>query len=174
MGLKQDIRDSRDYKKFQKIVVGVQERLNIEKDRAEALSLHAGRTSRKLFGDRRYSPKHLLDASLNDMSSRSRLVELRVKTTNQIDVLHDACKAMRHSISSNFSEDVKARFKTVGERNAFFDTMIASALEIEAEGQAQIKLLDDLINDVDKASFHLRNVIGCLELLQGSKAGTVI
>lgn len=174
MGIKQDIRESKDYRKFRKIVIEVQERLNIDKDRTEALSLHAGRTSRKLFGDRRYSPKHLLDASLNDMSSRSRLVELRVKTTNQIDVLHEACKAMRYSMSTNFTEEIKARFKTVGERNAFFDTMIASALEIESEGSAQIKLLDDLIQDVDRASYHLKGVIECLGLLQGSKAGTVI
>lgn len=174
MGIKQDIRDSKDYRQFRKIVLGVQERLNIEKDRTEALSLHAGRTSRKLFGDKRYSPKALIDASMNDLAARSRLVELRVRTANQIEVLHEACKAMRHSISTNFTDEIKTRFKTVGERAAFFDTMIASALEIETEGDAQIKLLDDLINDVDKASYHLKGIIQCLALLEGSKAGKVI
>lgn len=174
MGIKQDIRESKDYKQFRKIVLGVQERLNVEKDRTEALSLFAGRTSRKLFGDKRYSPKALIDASMNDMAARSRLVELRVRTSIQIDVLHEACKAMRHSMSSNFTEEVKSRFKTVGERAAFFDLMIASALEIESEGDALIKLLDGLINDIDKSSYHLKGVIECLSLLEGSKAGKVI
>lgn len=174
MGTKQDIRDSRDYKKFRKIVQGVQAKLNVEKDRSEALSLYSGRTSRKLYGDKRYSPKAILDASMNDMSARSRLVELRVRTTNQIDVLHDACKAMRHSILTDYGDKIKKKFTTVGERTAFLDTMIADALEIQAEGAALIKMLDDLISDIDKSSYHLKGVIECLGLLQGSKAGTVI
>jgi hypothetical protein len=174
MGVKQEIRESKDFKKFKKIVANVQAKLNVEKDANEARSLHAGRTSRKLYGDKRYSPKAILDAAMNDMAARSRLVELRVQTTNQIDVLGDACKAMRNSISTNFGETVKKRFTTVGDRGAFYDTMISDALEIQAEGEALIKMLDNLIADIDKSSFALKHVVDCLSLLSGSKAGSVI
>jgi len=174
MGIKADIRESSDYKKFRKIVQKVQAALHIDKDREEALSMHAGRTSRKLYGERKYSPKALLDASMNDMAVRSRLVEIRVKCSNQIDILHEACKAMKHSMSTNFSEEINKRFKTVGERNSFMETMIASSLEIEHEGHALIKLLDDLVTDIDKSSFHLRHMIDSLQLLEGSKGGKVI
>lgn len=174
MGLKQDIRDSSDYIKFRKIVQQVQKRLNPEKDKEEAVALHAGRTSRKLFGERKYSGKHLIDASLNDLSVRSRLVELRVRTSNQIDILHEASKAMKHSMLTNFQDDIKKRFSTVGDRNAFMETMIASALEIEREGDALLKIFDSLINDIDKSSYHLKGVIECLAMLDSSKGGKVI
>jgi hypothetical protein len=174
MGLKQDIRESKDYKKFQKIVQNIQARLHIDKDQEEALSLHAGRTSRKLYGDKRYSPKSLVDANLNDAAARARLVEIRVRCSIQIDTLHDACKAMKASMLTNFSDDIKKRFSTVGDRTAFMETMIASAIEVEAEGQALIKLLDTLIQDIDKCSYHLRGVTDALQLLSGSKGGTVI
>jgi hypothetical protein len=174
MGIKSDIRESSDYKRFKKIVQQVQARLNIEKDTEEALALHAGRTSRKLYGDKRYSPKSLLDASSNDMGARSRLVEIRVRYSKQIDVLHEACKAMKHSMLTNFADSISAKFKTVGARNSFTETMIASALEVQHEGDALIKLLDTLIEDIDKTGYHLSNMTDILKLLENSKGGTVI
>jgi hypothetical protein len=174
MGIKNDIRDSSDYKRFKRIVAQVETRLNIEKDYEEAQSLHAGRTSRKLYGDRRYSPKSLLDASSNDMGARSRLVEIRVRCSKQIDILHDACKAMRHSMLTNFSEQINKRFTTVGARTAFTDTMIARALEIQNEGQSLLKVLDALIEDIDKSGYHLSNMTDVLKLLESSKGGKVI
>lgn len=174
MGIKNDIRDSSDFKKFRKIVQQVQARLNIEKDTAEALALHAGRTSRKMFGDKRFSPKALLEAASNDMGSRSRLVEIRVRYSKQIDVLHEACKAIKHSMLTNFSERINERFKTVGARNSFTETMIATALEIQHEGDALLKLLDTLIEDIDKTGYHLSNMTDILKLLDNSKGGKVI
>ena len=174
MGLKQDIRDSADYKKFKKIVQQVEGRLNVEKDQSEAIALHAGRTSRKLYGEKRYSPKALIDASENDLSVRSRLIEMRVKASMQIDTLNDACKAMKSSMLTNFQDRMKKMFGTVGDRNAFMDTMIASALEVERDGSALIKALDTLIQDIDKASYHLKGVIECLGMLESSKGGKVI
>lgn len=174
MGLKQDIRESADFKKFKKVVQQVESRLNVEKDQNEAVALHAGRTSRKLYGEKRYSPKALIDASENDLSVRSRLVEMRVKASMQIDVLNDACKAMKYSMLTNFQDRMKKMFSTVGDRNAFMETMIASALEIERDGTALIKALDTLVQDIDKASYHLKGVIECLSMLESSKGGKVI
>lgn len=174
MGIKSDIRESSDYKKFRKIVVQIESRLNIDKDFEEAQSLHAGRTSRQLFGDKRYSPKSLLDASSNDMGSRSRLVEIRVRCSRQIDILHDACKAMKQSMLTNFSAEIGAKFKTVGDRLAFVETMMANALEVERSGQAFLKVLDTLIEDIDKSGYHLSNMTDILKLLDSSKGGKVI
>ena len=174
MGIKSDIRESGDYKKFRKIVSQVEARLNIDKDFEEAQALHNGRTSRKLFGDRRYSPKSLLDASSNDMSARSRLVEIRVRASKQIDILKEACDAMKYSMLTNFSTEINKRFTTVGARKAFTETMIARALEIQGEGQAFIKALDSFIEDIDKSGYHLSNMTDLLKLLESSKAGKII
>ncbi len=173
MGILKDIRGNPEYKKFKKIVTLVQERINIDRDQAEALAMHAGRTSRRLHGNKQYSPKALIDASLNDLSCRARLVEVRVQCSIQIDLLHDALKAIKHYITTEYHDEMKA-FKTVGQRTAFVERVVASALVIESDGKAFIKLLDDLINDVDKASYHLRLMIDALKLLDGSKGGQVV
>lgn len=173
MGIIANIRAESEYKKFRKVVAIVQERLNVDKDRTEALSMHAGRTSRQLHGKKQYSPKALIDASLNDLSVRSRLVEIRVQCSIQIDLLHDAIKAIKHFITTQYHVEL-AKFKTVGERSAFLERVLATAIEIESGGQALIKLLDDLISDIDKSSYHLSHMVDGLKLLDGSKSGAVI
>ena len=174
MGIKSDIRESSDYRKFKRIVTQVEARLNLEKDYEEAQALHSGRTSRKLYGDKRYSPKSLLDASSNDMGARSRLVEIRVRCSKQIDVLKDACDAMKYSMLTNFSSEINKRFTTVGARKAFTETMIARALEVQNEGQAFIKALDSFIEDIDKSGYHLSNMTDILKMLDQTKGGRVV
>ena len=174
MGIKQDIRESQDFRKFKKIVAQVESRLNVEKDYEEAQALHSGRTSRKLYGDKRYSGKSIIEASSNDMAARSRLVEIRVKASRQIDVLHDACKTMKHSMLTNFSDEINKRFTTVGARTAFAETMIARALEIQTEGAGLIKVLDSLIEDIDKSGYHLSNMADVLKLLDSRKGSGIV
>lgn len=164
MSLIQTIRDSKDYKTFKKMVLKVEEAINVDRDRNEALAMHAGRTSRKLYGRKAYSPKAIIEASLNDLSARARLVEIRVQTSSHIDLLHDAIKAMRHSINVEFAEDL-SKIKTVGQRQAFVDRVVAKALNIESEGKALIALMDDLVTDIDKASYHLRVTTDALKIL---------
>lgn len=172
MSLIKQIREDGEYRKFKKILEGVRERLKIEKDRNEALSLHAGRTSRKLHGKQQYSLKSLIDASLNDLAARSRLVEVRVQCSIQIDLLHDAAKAMKQHITTEFHEELK-EYKTVGQRTAVIERVIKASLETESEGHALIKMLDDLIGDIDKSSFQLRNMLEALKLL-AEKPGQVV
>ena len=172
MSIIKEIRASDEYKKYKKIVLKVQDRLKVEKDRNEALSMYAGRTSRKLFGKQQYALKALIDASLNDLAVRSRLVELRVQCSIQIDLLHSATKAMKQQITTEFHEELKA-YKTVGQRTAVIERCVKGALDIESEGSALIKLLDDMIGDIDKSSFQLRNMLEALKLLS-EKPGQVV
>lgn len=168
-----EIRGTDEYKKFKKIVAKCLSLINVERDRTEALSMHSGRTSRMLYGQKRYSPKALIDASLNDLACRSRMVEMRVQISVQIDLLHDAIKSMKHYISTQFVAELK-HFGTVDVRAAFAERVLKAALAVQSEGQALIKLLDDLINDCDKSSFHLRTMMEALKLLDESKGGKVL
>jgi hypothetical protein len=172
MSLISDIRADSEYKKFKLIVQKVRERLNIDKDRSEALSMHAGRTSRRLHGTKQYSPKSLIDASLNDLACRARLVEIRVQCSIQTDLLQDAVKAIKHYITTEFVDEL-AEYKTVGQRNSLIDRVVASAISTQGEAQALIKLLDDLITDIDKASYSLRLMSDALKLIM-EKPGQIV
>jgi len=173
MSLITTIRADSEYKKFKTILLKVREKLNVDRDRAEALSMHAGRTSRRLHGTKQYSPKSVLDASLNDLACRSRLVEIRVQCSIQIDLLHDAAKAIKHYITTEFVDELNA-YKTVGQRNALIDRVVSAALVTESEGAALLKLLDDLISDIDKSSYQLRVTTDLLRLMADTKGGQVV
>ncbi len=54
--LVKDIKADANYLKFKRIVEGIRKRVNIESATQEALALHAGRTSRSITGEKRYSP----------------------------------------------------------------------------------------------------------------------
>lgn len=172
MSLISEIRETKDYKTFKVLVTKVAERLNVEKDREEALAMHAGRTSRRLHGKKQYSPKSLLDAALNDLACRSRLVELRVQASLQITLLHDAIKAIRHFITNEFDDDLND-FKTVGQRTALVDRVIKKSLEVESEGKALIELMDHLVGDIDKASYQLKIMSETLKLMMDKPGQTL-
>ncbi|WP_391857251.1 hypothetical protein, partial [Vibrio cidicii] len=93
-----DIKEDPNYKKFRLVVKGVREKLKIERDQAEAMGLMANRTSRSLHGRKQFSPKSLLEATSNDLSARARLVEIRVRATVNLDLLQEACDALRNHI----------------------------------------------------------------------------
>jgi hypothetical protein len=172
MGLKSDIRSSKEFKLFTKIRLESESRLNLERDRIEALSMHSGRLSRAMYGKKQYSAKSLLDACMNEMSCRSRLVEIRVQASIQIDTVHDASKAIKHHILTEYADQMKV-YKTVGQRQAFIDNLIAKAVQLEGEGKALLSLLDSLISDIDKASYHLSNMVDVLKLMSDKPGKTL-
>lgn len=173
MGLIADIRDTHEYKTFKKIVSKCEAAINLEQDRSEALALHSGRSSRTLHGRKAYQARALVDASLNDLSCRARLVEIRVRWSMQIDVLDAAVKAIKHFIDTEYNTRMKKAFTTVGDRKAFVERVIKAALTVQSEGAAFLKVLDTLIGDCDKASFHLRTMQEGLTLMMSPKGGTL-
>lgn len=163
-----EIREQQQYKKFKKVVSVARERLKIDTDRTEALSLHAGRTSRKLFGEKQYSAKSVMEASLIDLSYRSRLVEIRVQCSLTVATLDAGLDAIRRYINTEFTDDLEA-YKTVGQRKDFVDRIVASALDLVNEGKSLMDMLDFLIKDIDTASFQLRNTMEILKMLSEAK-----
>lgn len=166
--LVQAIREDSDYKKFKTIVKTTRERLKLEADRKEAMSLHAGRISRSIYGARRFSPKTLLEAEAQEMGNRSRLVEIRVRASNELSVLDEAIKTIRGYISTEYDVDLR-EFGTVEQRRAMIDRVIKSAVNLKSEGEDFLAMLDTFIKDLDQAGFKLRDCIEILKLLDSSK-----
>lgn len=172
-GLLLEIRNDDKYTKFKRIVRVAGTRLNLTKDREEALALHTSRTSRTLHGSKRYSPKDLIDATLTDGRTRSRLVEIRVKASNHIELLEEACDAMRHHLFTEYHEELKA-FSTVDQRSALVKRVQRVALDLIAEGRTLLDMLDQIIKDIDQNGHSLRNAMELLKLLDGAKSGKII
>lgn len=167
------IREEESYKKFKKIVLVARGRIDAERDKAEALASHASRVSRRMYGQKQFSPKSLMEASSQDMSIRSRLVEIRVQCSLTTSMLDAAIDGMRGYISTEYSDDLKV-FKTIGDRKAFLDRIVKGALDLMAEGSTVVDLIDTLVKDIDATSHQLRQMVECLKLLDQSKGGRVV
>src|SRR5271168_1254333 len=128
-GLLETIRNDAKYKKFKKIVQTTGERLKIEEDRNEALALHSARTSRTLSGKKAYSPKSLLDAEATDMATRSRLVQIRVQASIHLDLLDEACDAIKRHIFTEYYEELRG-FSNEQQRRALIDRIQGVAMEL--------------------------------------------
>lgn len=168
----QEVRDTDQYQTFKKIFSRIREKLDFEKSRKEALSLHSSRTSRELYADKQYSLKKLMDATLKDLSFRSRMVEMRVQASIQLSTLDEALKSARRFVSTEYDEELR-EFSTSDQRRDFVNRILKNAVEFNAEGQALIELLDQLIKDIDQSSHQLRHLIDCLKLLDSSKGKVV-
>lgn len=162
------IRKDANFKKFRLVFERTQERVDLQAGLQEALTLHAGRSSRKLYGKDQFSLKALVDASLKDLSFRSRMVEIRVQSSTQLSILREAVRSIRKYLSTEYADDLR-EFSTAEQRKNFVDRTIKSALAFLEEGDSLIDTLDHLIGDIDKASFHLRNMMECLKLLSEGK-----
>jgi hypothetical protein len=160
------------FKKFRLILKTTRERLKIERDRNEALGLMANRSSRALHGRKQYSPKAIMEATANDLQARARLVEIRVKAKIHIDLMEEACDAIKNHLLTEYNEDMR-KYGTVEQRKALIERVQGSAKTFVVEGLALIEMLDQIVKDIDQASYHLRYLVDTLKLLDGTKGKIV-
>ena len=168
----QTIREDPEYKKFKKIISIEEEKLHLEQDQTEVLSLHSSRISRTIYDKRQYSPQILMDASTMDLSFRSRMVELRVKASLHISMMEAAINSIRKYIYTKYAKQ-NPSLSTEAARNSFIDTVLKNYIADIDRAKAFITLCDTLIKDIDQAGFNLRNMLDCLKLLAEVKGKIV-
>lgn len=172
--LVKEIRAGQAYKTFKSVFEAVAKRVDTEAATREVISLHLGRTSRTLSTKKeRYSPQVLIDASLNDLSARARMVELRVRADLNLSTLREAISAFSKHVQTEYADELK-EYRTAEQRKALVDRCIKQAREFLASGEAFIETVDTLVKDIDQGGHSLRHVIECLKLLEGSKGSRTI
>jgi hypothetical protein len=167
------IRSDDAFTTFREIVKKARTHLKIEQYREEALALMLNRVSRQIHGKKQFSPKIMLEAAANDMSARARLVEIRVRCKVHLDSLEDANKALKNHVLTTYMEEMKA-FSNAEARNALVERVQKSARALVTEAAALIDMLDQIVADIDKCSYHMSNMVQCLVMLDGSKGSKVI
>jgi hypothetical protein len=167
------IRGDAKYQTFKRIVETATKRLTIDKDRDEVLALHAARQSRKLFVKKMYNPSSLMDAAANDMQARSRIVEIRVKASYQIEVVEKAMEAIQDHVTTQYSSDLN-KYRNETQRKALVRRVQRVANNLITDGKDLLSLCDAFIGDIDKASYHLSNLTELTKQLAQSVGGKVI
>lgn len=173
MELIKEIRRDENYNKVKAHYEGVVKKTDLETLFNEAVSLHAGRLSRNLSGDKRYSPKYIIDANLRDLSYRARLVEIRVSVDRKLKGLQEMVDALKRYILTEYADDLHD-YKTIEQRRGFAARVVKAQEQFLAEGYSLVAAVDTLIKDIDQSSYHFKTIIECLKLLDSSKGGKVL
>lgn len=166
------IRNDDEYKKFKRIIKLELDRLNIEQDQKEVLSLHSSRLSRSIYDKRQYSAQVLIDASMMDLSFRSRIVEIRVKASLHVSIMQAAISSIKKYIYSKYVQN-SAQFSTEASRQAYIDTVLKNYVKAVDAVESFLQLCDTIVKDIDQAGFNLRNMLECLKLLSETKGKIV-
>jgi hypothetical protein len=162
------VRNDPEYIKFKKIIRTTRDKLRLVEDRDEAMMMLSGRTSRTIYGKKQFSGKSLMEAMANDMAARSRLVEMRLRVKVHLDVLSDACQALKDHVLTEYAEDMKL-FSNAESRNAFVSRVQGTAKQTVTETGSLIDVFDQIIVDIDKASFHLSGLKEIILFIDSSK-----
>ncbi|MDN3180141.1 hypothetical protein P0E80_13695, partial [Enterococcus faecalis] len=104
---------------------------------------------------------------------RARLVEIRVRATVNLDLLQEACDALRNHIYTEYAQELKQFGSSAEQRKALVERVQGTARTLMTEGKALVDVLDQIVKDIDSTSHHLRHMIDVLKLLDGSKGKVV-
>lgn len=169
INLVREVRATTEFKTFKKLVITIQGKLKIDRDREEVLTQHSSRTSRSIRGADRYSPKKLLEASWQDLSVRSRMAEIRVKASLQLDELEEACETLRSFVFVEYRDEMRA-FSNEKARQAVITRILGkTTTKLMSDAQSLLGLIDFLIKDLDQSSYLLSNNTKTLELIDPAK-----
>lgn len=162
------VRADEEYKKFKRIVEQTQSRLNIVADLNEAFALHTSRLSPTMYDKKQFSAKSILEAHAKDLQARSRMETLRSKATLHLSYLDAAEKALTDYVVDKYKEHM-SDFSNQEQRKAFLGRVLKTAAAISKEGETMLKILDNLIKDIDQAGFQLKGMLSALELIVNAK-----
>jgi len=166
------IREDSEYKAFKQVLATTKQGLDIESLTNECMGLHAGRPSRSLTGDGRYSPKTLLDANTTDMAARGRMTEIRVKVDKKVSSLRKGIAAMRKHILTKYADELKD-YGGVTMQKALADRVMKVAIEYIEEAETLISGIDQLIKDIDSAGHALHRCGELIKLLSEGRGRTL-
>lgn len=165
----QAIRQDDEYIKLKKVAREEREKMKVSDNWDEAMTLLSTRPSRNIHAKKQFSPKAVMEAMSFDMSARSRLTEMRTRAKLHADTLEDACDAMGHHIRTSYGEELKKHCTTVDARKSFVAKVNQPMLELLSELDSLIDMLDQVITDIDKTSFHLSKMAELIMFIDASK-----
>jgi hypothetical protein len=160
--LREEILDSKTYKKFQRIVTSIRDTFDPGKIEQEIKSLHAGRLARGFGSASKVNPKNMMDASVRELANRSRLVEIRVGLVEHAVNLRKATGALKDYLLSEYQIE---GLKTKTDRLAYYSRYFRQANFLYDEVDRLIDACDHFVKDIDQAGYNLKIIKECLDMI---------
>lgn len=164
-----DLRDSLvetpAYRRFKSVLAGLDTGgVTVDVLIREARDLHAARPVRTMFS-KTVSPSVMQKAVLEDLSNRSRLVEMKVTLLSRLELVSLSVSLVKNTLQTQFSEQLKELGSTAVDRKAIVDRLVQKGTEAVTALESAIQILDEYIKDLDQASFALGRAVKVMEIL---------
>lgn len=108
--------------------------------------------------------KNLLEISLQNQAYRSRIVEIQIDLTKQMNAIDAHIDNLKTYLGIKYNDIIKREFRTAAERTNFLDDLFRDAMTISSQLDSALDIIKILIQDIDQASFCIRHLISVLEL----------
>lgn len=163
---KSALRKDPTFKTFREIAQKVFDTINTEKIRLDVRSLHDQRMSRGLSASPdRFNPHKLVDVNSQEASVRGRLVSMQMELLVQRSTLRSAIDAITEHIRAEYYEDFLKDRRNVADRDAMLAVVLKRPREALMDIDCNIELVNAVLNDVDRTSFRLSEILKSLELI---------
>jgi hypothetical protein len=164
--LRDSIRSCKPYKRYKRILREIESKFDPETIKTGAKNMHSARLSRTI-DPKKMSPKMLIEAHARDIQYRARYVELLVSLESHKTDLNPLVLAVKKYLMSEFPLE-GAKYKN--EKQAYFDRYFRDADQLVAEVDHLIKMLLWFIEDIDKSSYRMRDLVKLVEMVYSKES----
>lgn len=139
--------------------------INFEEYHEELQRLHTTRLTRELKRKKTRSfPEKVLDAMLQDQSTRSRCAEILGQCTKISNAMERTLSKLRDYLCSEYGETLK-RVGAQAERKAFVEAIMRDFYDFYDEVKTLEKSASIVIEDIDKANYMFKNLVEIIKVL---------
>lgn len=167
--LRSKLMEDNEWLRFRNVFKTAQEALNIGSTEYEVKSLHASRPARSLSAAK-LSVAILQEATIGDLTARSRLTEIKLLVYRTEELLSTAIKQIRKYLASQYADEVKSLGGTNAvTRTAILDRLLSRPIEYLSSLSSLTEQIDLIIKDIDQSAFSLNRSKELLQMLLDRK-----
>ena len=169
--LRREVKNSKRFKNLKMVIKSDTYSIAFENLKSE---LRINHSSRKLTGLSSSDPnfgKKLVEASIVEVSIRSRAVEIRVMATDVSKYLERSLKYFADYVTTEFSDGLSV-FSTIKERSQFIARLLEPYYKHLDKLQTLIEIVDMYITDIDKTSYAAKNIVSTFEVIRRTENAT--
>lgn len=155
---KRELGEDDNCRRFSAVYKTARSALNVERLEGEIRYLHANRSSRTLNAAK-ISPKILSVATIEDLSARSRLIEIKLLAYRTEELLSISLAKVRNYVKTEYRDDIaEMSGSTKADRDATLDVVFEGPVAFLGDLKSLSTQIDMIVKDIDQGSFNLRRL----------------
>jgi len=163
--LKKELSKDDNFESFKNLVNSSSKQLNYDTVYEELMTLHKNRKGRNLHLNGRPSTNDIMDCILQDSSYRSRIIEITVSISRNLQNLNTAIEAIVNYVVTEFANKSLLVIKSRIEREQVVRVIISKVQELLDRHKNLNDFCTYLITDIDKAGYSYKNIVEIFEIM---------